>query len=60
MKESILRIKSMAMVFSLGLVVMSTKEIMMQIFAVTSDRCIGVMEATTKANGLTESSMVKV
>lgn len=59
MKVNILRIKNMDMVSSPGQVETFIKETMMQIFGATSDRCIGVMVATIKANGLTESSMVR-
>lgn len=50
-KASISRIKSMGMAYLLGLVVTFIREIIINSFEITLDRCIGVMVATIRGNG---------
>lgn len=59
-KDSTQMIKKMGTVFSHGQVVMSIRETMKQIWDVAMVKCIGMMEASTKANGRKEFNMEKV
>ncbi len=59
MKGNTCKIRSTAMVFSLGQVEMFIKGIIRKICEVDLGKCIGVMAATTRVNGSTEYNMDK-
>lgn len=59
MKGNMLTIRSLAMVFSLGQLVMFIKAIMKMIQEMDMAKCTGVMEVIIKANGKMEFNMVK-